>query len=109
MILTRGAMSIKIRGMGPILFLITILPGTLEALTAAKLGKTLFLLPTNLSYTLGFLLAPVGITSIVPILFNFKKKGLGERKHIVQEIMVAATFDNILYSTIFAIMRNLSL
>ena len=42
MILTRGAMSIRIRGMGPILLLITILTGTLEALTAAKLGRTLF-------------------------------------------------------------------
>ncbi len=102
-------MAIKFRGMGPILFLITILPGTLEAITAAKLGRTLFHLPTKLSYTLGFLLAPVGITAIVPLLMNFKKKGLGSKKHIVQELMVGATLENILYGTIFSILRNLSI
>lgn len=62
-----------------------------------------------MSYAFGFFLASAGTTAIVPTLLNLRKQGFGKRKHIMHEVMVATTIDNLIFGTLFGIMRNLAI
>lgn len=73
LLLTRGALELRFNGMGPILILLSLIPGTIEALCSSYLGKFFFDMPTKISYTLGFYLASVGTISIVPNLLNLRR------------------------------------
>lgn len=109
LLLTRGALELQFRAMGLILPLLSVMPGIIEALCTSYLGKVFFEMPTKMSYSLGFFLASVGTTAVVPNLLNLRRQGYGKRKHIMHEVLMATTLDNLLFGTLFSIMRSLAL
>lgn len=88
---------------------LAIIPGLLEALFDAGLGVAFFGMPFTLSLTMGFILKAVGPGLIVPQMFRLQQQGLGTDQDIPIVIVIAASFDDILAITGYAIFSTIAI
>ena len=93
--------------MGPVFFLLGIIPAVVEAMVDAAFGRSLFDMPTNLSYAFGFLLASAGMTVIIPAIFGLLKRGFKVRKTIIHLLIISSTIDNLFTGTLFSALTSL--
>ena len=72
-ILLRGGLKLKFKGIGKIVALLTFFPSTLEAITAALISRWFLNLPWTLCFANGFCLAAVSPAVLVPSVFYLIK------------------------------------
>jgi len=94
-LLTRGGMGISFTGHGFIMVLVIITPQFLEATMIALVGKSLFHMPMSVSYCLGYCVATVAGSLVVPGMLNFLEKGYGKAHGIPSTMIACCTFENI--------------
>lgn len=94
-LLTRGGLNISFTNKGILVFLMSFFPSFIEATVDALMSLGLFGFPIEVSYTLGYTLASVSPTIIVPILLKWNDLGYGREKGIPSSLIASGTFDNI--------------
>ena len=67
----------------------------MESTTIAFLAHWFFSMPVEVGYCLGYSMAIVSGSMIVPAMLEFRKKGLGMAKRIPSVMIVASNFENI--------------
>ena len=92
----RGGMTISFKGKGIIVLLLSIVPQTFETFAAAILGHFLFNMPAVISFILGYTLACVSVSVMVPILMKLLEQGYGKKKGIPASLIASGTFDDII-------------
>ena len=88
---------------------LALIPGLCEAIFDAALGVAFFGMSYLLGLTMGFILKAVGPGLIVPEMFQTQKKGLGTEKGIPSIIVIAASFDDIVAITGYAIFSTIAI
>ena len=88
---------------------LAVIPGVLEAVFDAGLGVAFFGMSYLLGLTMGFILKAVGPGLIVPEMFKLQRKGLGTDQGIPSVILIAASFDDILAITGYAIFSTIAI
>ena len=91
-----------------VLFL-SILPQLCEACVIAGIGKQLFDMPIEVAFTLGYNLACISPSIIVPGLMSLNDRGYGKKKNIAGTLIASGTFDDISCIIIFSICKTISL
>lgn len=99
-LLTRGGMGISFTGQGLIMALVIITPQLFEATAIALVSHGLFHMPMSVSFCLGYCVATVAGSLVVPGMLSFIEKGLG-RDHGVPSIMIASCILENIDSIIF--------
>ena len=79
-LLIRASLELKFSGILPFVFLLTFIPALIEACVTAALSRTLFDMPLNLSYALGFMLANVGTGVTLPSIYAIIARGFKVKK-----------------------------
>ena len=69
-ILTRSGLNITFKGKGLVVVLLSILPMFFEATAHALLGMSVFDMPIEVSYALGFVLSPVAPAIVASIMLK---------------------------------------
>ena len=88
---------------------LAVIPGVLEAVFDAGLGVAFFGMSYLLGLTMGFILKAVGPGLIVPEMFKLQRQGLGTDQGIPSVILIAASFDDILAITGYAIFSTIAI
>lgn len=88
---------------------LAIIPGVLEALFDAGLGVAFFNMSYTLALTMGFILKAVGPGLIVPAMFKLQQTGYGTDQAIPSVVVIAASFDDILAITGYAIFSTIAI
>jgi NhaP-type Na+/H+ or K+/H+ antiporter len=88
---------------------LAVIPGVLEAIFDAGLGVAFFGMSYLLGLTMGFILKAVGPGLIVPEMFKLQRQGLGTDQGIPSVILIAASFDDILAITGYAIFSTIAI
>ena len=84
--------------------LLSFVPGILEGATITWLGPHFLPLTRLESAILGFVIAAVSPAVVVPMMIQFIKKRMGEKKGIPTMIMAAASLDDVVAIVIFSIL-----
>jgi len=82
---------------------LTILPGVSEAIAVAGFAMVIFGMQFILGLTLGFILAAVSPAVVVGAMFELKKRGYGVEANIPVLVVAAASFDDVVAISGFAI------
>jgi hypothetical protein len=82
LLLLRGGLNITFRGQGITVVLIAFVPQACEALVIALIGQKLFSMPFYVAYTLGYSLACISPSVLVPCLMNLMNGKYGIKKNI---------------------------
>lgn len=82
LILVRGGMVVNFKGKGLHVFLLTVIPNTVEAFLGMLVGYTLFNMPFYVAYSLGYTLSCISPSVVVPCLVNLIDRGYGKDKGI---------------------------
>jgi len=90
-----------------VLFLST-LPQLVEACVVAGIGKQLFDMPTEVAFSLGFCLACISPSIVVPGLMSLNDRGYGKKKNIAGILIASGTFDDIICIIVFSICKTIS-
>lgn len=88
---------------------LALIPGLVEALYAAGLGVAVFDMPFTLSLCMGFILKAVGPGLVVPAMFHLQKIGMGVAQGIPSVVVIAASFDDIVAITGYAIFSTIAI
>jgi len=105
-IFLRGGLEIDlelVKKAGLVAVRLTVLPGVSEALTVACVAMALFGMSFILGLSLGFILAAVSPAVVVGAMFELKKKGYGVKQNIPVLVVAAASFDDVVAISGFAI------
>jgi len=88
---------------------LAVIPGLLEAVFDAGLGVAFFGMSYTLGLTMGFILKAVGPGLIVPQMFRLQQLGYGTDQNIPIIIVIAASFDDIVAITGYAIFSTVAI
>lgn len=88
---------------------LALIPGLVEALYAAGLGVAVFNMPFTLSLCMGFILKAVGPGLVVPAMFHLQRIGMGVAQGIPSVVVIAASFDDIVAITGYAIFSTIAI
>ena len=105
-IFLRGGLEIDlelVKKAGLVAVRLTCLPGITEALTVACVSMAIFGMHFMLGLSLGFILAAVSPAVVVGAMFELKKKGYGVKQNIPVLVVAAASFDDVVAISGFAI------
>jgi len=105
-IFLRGGLEIDlelVKKAGTVALRLTAMPGVSEALTVACVSMILFKMNFMLGLSLGFILAAVSPAVVVGAMFELKKKGFGVKQNIPVLVVAAASFDDVVAISGFAI------
>jgi Kef-type K+ transport system membrane component KefB len=90
-------------------FLLTVLPGFVEACTCALVAKFAFGFPIALAFALGFILAAVSPAVVVSSMLALKRRGYGVEAGIPSLVIAAASFDDVVAISGFSICMAIAL
>lgn len=105
LILMRSGLELdigKLLKQGWIVARLTVMPGMFEAFTVAGMGMVIFKMPFALSLAGGFILAAVSPAVVVSGMFDLQAKGYGIIKGIPSLVVAAASFDDVVAISGFA-------
>ena len=85
------------------------MPQVCEACVAAGIAKAVFDMPTEVAFTLGFNLACISPSIVVPGLMTLNNKGYGRKKNIAGILIAAGTFDDIICIILFSVCKTVAL
>jgi NhaP-type Na+/H+ or K+/H+ antiporter len=88
---------------------LALIPGIIEALYDAGLGVALFNMDYLLGLTMGFILKAVGPGLVVPAMFRLQKNQVGTDQGIPSTVVIAASFDDIVAITGYAIFSTIAI
>jgi len=88
---------------------LALIPGILEALYDAGLAVALFGMDYILGLTMGFILKAVGPGLVVPAMFRLQKNRIGLDQGIPSTVVIAASFDDIVAITGYAIFSTIAI
>jgi solute carrier family 9B (sodium/hydrogen exchanger), member 1/2 len=88
---------------------LTILPQVGEATVIALLSHGLFGMPISVGYVLGYNIACISPSIIVPGLMSLNDRGYGKDKNIAGTLIASGTFDDILCIICFGICKAVAL
>merc|ERR1711972_1214392 len=86
---------LAVKRLGMAVVRLTVLPGVLEALSAAVLANLIFGMPFLLALAFGFILAAVSPAVVVGGMFDLQARGFGVEKGIPTLVVAAASFDDV--------------
>ncbi len=104
-LLTRGGMAITFKGKGLLVVLIILVPQFLEASTVAVVAQGLFQMPYSIAYCLGYCMATVAGSLVVPVMLSFLEKGIGKDHGVPSTLIACCTFENIAAIIFFGICK----
>lgn len=104
--MARGSLELGFTGLAPVTISISILPSIAEAATVATLAEKLFGMPTNLAYSVGYMLAYVGTGVTIPSIYLLMFRGIKMRPVIHHMHVLGTTLDNLVGGTLFTIFRK---
>lgn len=88
---------------------LALIPGIIEALYDAGLGVALFNMDYTLGLCMGFILKAVGPGLVVPAMFRLQKNQVGTDQGIPSTVVIAASFDDIVAITGYAIFSTIAI
>lgn len=88
---------------------LAIIPGLAEALFDAGLATVLFKMDYTLGLTMGFILKAVGPGLVVPEMFRLQRQSIGTNEGIPSTVVIAASFDDVLAITGYAIFSTIAI
>jgi NhaP-type Na+/H+ or K+/H+ antiporter len=88
---------------------LALIPGIIEALYDAGLGVALFSMDYTLGLCMGFILKAVGPGLVVPAMFRLQKNQMGTDQGIPSTVVIAASFDDIVAITGYAIFSTIAI
>lgn len=88
---------------------LALIPGLVEALFDAGLGVALFGMSYTLGLCMGFILKAVGPGLVVPAMFRLQKSSMGTDQGIPSTVVIAASFDDAVAITGFAIFSTIAI
>ena len=106
-ILLRAGFELSLKALkkvGVQALLMSFVPGILEGATITWLGPHFLPLTRLESAILGFVIAAVSPAVVVPMMIQFIKKRMGEKKGIPTMIMAAASLDDVVAIVIFSVL-----
>ena len=86
--------------------LLSLIPCIIDATAHALLGMSLFDMPIEVSYCMGFATAPVATIIVVGAMLRLTDLGYGKNKGIGTTVIPSCTFDNITCLVAFGICRT---
>ncbi len=107
-LLSRGGMAISFKGKGLLVILIIIIPQLIESTTVALLAHGLFGMPMSIAYALGFCMATVGGSLVVPVMLSLAERGFGKDHGVPATLISCCTFENIDAIIIFGICKAIA-
>lgn len=111
LILLRSGLELDIpmiRKQGAIAARLTVMPGVCEAFTVSGIGLVVFKMPYALALSMGFILAAVSPAVVVSGMFDLHKRGYGVAKGIPSLVVAAASFDDVVAISGFAMCIGLA-
>jgi NhaP-type Na+/H+ or K+/H+ antiporter len=108
-LLIRGGLQVSFRGKGLPVLLLSVVPQFFEATIVALIAHELFGMPINVGYVLGYNLACISPSILVPGVMNLHDKGYGRSKNIAGILIAAGTFDDISCIICFGICKSIAL
>ena len=93
-------------GKGLIVLILTTIPQTVEASVIAWIAKGLFDMPIIVCYCMGYAIACISPSIIVPGTMSLNDRGYGRKKGISSTMIAAGTFDDILCILLFGIVST---
>jgi hypothetical protein len=105
----QGRPSGGVQRQGLLVFFISFIPQTLEAAVVAGIAKACFGMPTEVCFALGYILACISPSIVVPGLIQLNDRGFGTKKNICGTLIAAGTFDDIICIICFSICKTVSL
>jgi len=112
LIFVRGGLDIDLalaKKAGMAAVRLTILPGVSEAIAVAGFAMVIFGMQFILGLTLGFILAAVSPAVVVGAMFELKKRGYGVEANIPVLVVAAASFDDVVAISGFAICMSFAI
>ncbi len=108
-LLIRGGLQVSFTGKGLIVVLMSFIPQFFEATAIALVAHGLFDMPFSVSYTLGYNLACISPSIIVPGLMSLNERGYGREKNFAGTMIASGTFDDIICIICFGICKAIAL
>jgi hypothetical protein len=108
-LLIRGGLQVSFRGKGLTVVLLSVVPQFFEASIVALVAHALFDMPINVGYVLGYNLACISPSIIVPGLMSLYDRGYAREKNIAGTLIASGTFDDISCIIIFEICKSIAL
>lgn len=109
-LLARLAIEFRFADIGCIiLWILVLLPSSLEMIVSSSLARGLFGMDIKLSFALGFLMASAGTTTIISANMALRGRKIPFRKNIQLLILLACTLDNLVNETLNSILTDLYL
>lgn len=111
-ILMRGGLEMDmgaVRRLGMCVVRLTVIPGVTEAVVTGAFAAYIFSMPLALGLSLGFILGAVSPAIVVGGMFNLQSQGYGTAKGIPSLVVAAASFDDVVAISGFALCSGLAL
>ena len=108
MLLIRGGLQVSFAGKGLIVLILSCIPMITEANVIAWVGYGLFNMPVVVSYCLGFTIACISPSIVVPGTMSLNDQGYGRKKGISSTMIAAGTFDDISCIILFGIVSTIT-
>jgi NhaP-type Na+/H+ or K+/H+ antiporter len=85
------------------------IPQLFEATVVAFMAQGLFDMPLSMGYVLGYNLACISPSIVVPGLMSLNDRGYGKKKNIASTLIASGTFDDIICIICFSICKTIVL
>jgi solute carrier family 9B (sodium/hydrogen exchanger), member 1/2 len=108
-LLTRGGMAVTFRGKGLIVLLVVFVPQLIEATTVALVSHGVFQMPINAGYCLGYCVASIAGSLVMPGMLSLIERGYGGGKGVPGILVGCCTFDNIAAIIFFGIVKAITM
>lgn len=107
MLLIRGGLQVTFAGKGLTVAILSVIPQAVEASVIAWIAKGLFNMSTIACYALGYAMACISPSIIVPGCMSLNERGYGRKKGISSMMIAAGTFDDIVCILLFGIISTI--
>lgn len=108
-LLIRGGLQVEFSGNVPMVILMAVIPQLCEAFMIAGLCKLCFGMPLEICFALGYMLACISPSIVVPGLISFNERGYGVKKKMASTLIAAGTFEDIIAIVCFSICKTFAL
>jgi hypothetical protein len=106
-LLVRGGLQVKFSGQGLLVPLMAIVPSLVEACFIGLIAKPLFDMPYEFTFAMGFIVAAVSPSVVVPSLISLNDRGYGRKNGLCTSLIASGTFDDIICIIVFGICKTI--